>query len=162
MSAFSAIANVVKDVAPLLGTALGGPIGGIAASLVASAFGGSSSDLDGLLSKIQTDPDAQVKLRQIDAEIASINAQREQQQEVDTAGARTQYMEMTKILGHPQKMIAILSLIVTVGFFIDMGTILYLPMESSDIDMIKNMNGGLISILTSVFHFWFSSYHDKS
>lgn len=51
---------------PLLGTALGGPAGGAAGGLIASALGLASDQPEVLYSAIQQDPEAVVKLRQVE------------------------------------------------------------------------------------------------
>ena len=65
----SALINIVEKAAPLLAEALGGPIGGIAGmltSVIASAFGGKDTDIDDIVSKIQSDPNAAAKLKELE------------------------------------------------------------------------------------------------
>lgn len=58
------LVSLVSKEAPLLGSVLGGPFGGVAGSLIAEAFGqGSSVDI---LSKVSSDPDAAAKLKDIE------------------------------------------------------------------------------------------------
>lgn len=52
---------------PLLGALLGGPAGGAIGALVASAIGGNADDPEGLSQILATNPDALVKLRELEA-----------------------------------------------------------------------------------------------
>jgi hypothetical protein len=60
------IAATVGKAAPLLGTLLGGPAGGAVGALVASALG-TGADPDAVAKEIAANPDAAVKLREIEA-----------------------------------------------------------------------------------------------
>lgn len=51
--------------APLIGTVLGGPAGSAIGSIIAAEFGGNSNNLDDLVSKINSDPNAASKLAEI-------------------------------------------------------------------------------------------------
>ena len=63
------IAEVAKDVAPTLATAVGGPAAGGAAKLLTSFFGG-DDDPEKILQNMQADPEMTVKLKQIENEHA--------------------------------------------------------------------------------------------
>ncbi len=55
----------IKEFAPVIASAIGGPFGvaaGYVIPVLATAFGGSSKDVPGLVSKIMSDPDASTKL----------------------------------------------------------------------------------------------------
>ena len=85
---YAPLVNVVKKAAPLLGTALGGPVGGAVGAVsahllgaIASALGVDTTDPDELTSYIESNPDAVVKLRELEAntkvQLQQIIAQRE-------------------------------------------------------------------------------------
>ena len=64
------VGGYVKKGAPLLGTILGGPAGaaaGGAVSLICSALGIGDSTPESVMAQLQGDPDAMVKLRQIES-----------------------------------------------------------------------------------------------
>lgn len=61
------VARAVADHAPLLGSALLGPAGATAGSLIASVFG-TGNDPDQIAAAIAQDPQAGIKLRQIEAD----------------------------------------------------------------------------------------------
>lgn len=63
---FDQIANVIKSAAPAIATALGGPAAGGAVKLLTSAFGGSADDPADLLQRIQQDPEAMTRLKELE------------------------------------------------------------------------------------------------
>lgn len=63
---WSDLAGIVGKSAPILGTLLGGPAGGMVGGLIASALG-TAGDPDNVSAALLTNPDAAVKLRQIEA-----------------------------------------------------------------------------------------------
>jgi len=68
MKISSDLINLVKTASPLIASALGSPIAGIALSLVSSIFGLShdNDDQDEILSHMKNDPECQVKLRELE------------------------------------------------------------------------------------------------
>lgn len=66
MSFWKDLGKKVAGSAPLLGSALGGPAGGALGTLIAGAFGGDPDDPEQLLQKVSADPQAAVKLREIE------------------------------------------------------------------------------------------------
>jgi len=83
--------SVLATVAPLLGTALGGPFGGLAGSLLSKALG--TSDPKAMEAAItSTDPDILLKLKQADndfqAQMKTLEISEEKLSFEDTANAR--------------------------------------------------------------------------
>ena len=62
------LSHTVARFAPLLGGALSGPFGATVGSIIASVFGAESNKPDKLQNIIITDPNAAVKLKQIEAD----------------------------------------------------------------------------------------------
>lgn len=85
-------AQLAKQGLPLLGTLLGGPAGGAIGALVASAIGGDPADADGLAQIVATDPDALVRLRELE------NSKVLRLQELVTQQAVVDMQETTKQL----------------------------------------------------------------
>ena len=61
--------NIVKLGAPLLGTAIGGPAGGIVGGLIAQLFGADPTKPDDIMAKINSDPQAATKLQDLQQSI---------------------------------------------------------------------------------------------
>jgi len=68
MSVWDSIKDTVGSVAPMAGSLLGGPAGSAVGSMVASALGVSNTP-DAVANAIKTDPQAAIKIRQIEAQL---------------------------------------------------------------------------------------------
>jgi len=68
MSVWDSIKGTVGSVAPIAGSMLGGPAGGAVGSLIASALGVDDTP-DAVAAAIKADPDAAVKIRQVEAQL---------------------------------------------------------------------------------------------
>lgn len=107
--------SFVGKVAPLLGTALGSPIGGIALSLIANAFGVKNSDAGEILNALQSAPDAAMRLKQLEMDhqeaLLKISSQDFQTEVADKQDAR-KYAENYK------GFLMLMAIMVTSGFFL--------------------------------------------
>jgi len=68
MSVWDSIKDTVGSVAPMAGSLLGGPAGSAVGSMVASALGVSNTP-DAVAAAIKSDPQAAIKIRQIEAQL---------------------------------------------------------------------------------------------
>lgn len=153
------IAGVVGKAAPILGTLLGGPAGAAVGALVASALGTGGTP-DEVSQALTTNPEAAVKLRQIEAdrtvrlqELVTDQAKAEiQAATADRASARDREVK-TGDTFTPRA----LALLVTGGFF---GVLAYLlvagkPAEGGDALLI--MLGSLGAAWTAIVAYYFGS-----
>lgn len=60
-----ALGNLIAKSAPLLGGVLAGPAGAAIGSVIAAKFGGNMNDPNDLINRIEGDPDAKIKLLEI-------------------------------------------------------------------------------------------------
>jgi hypothetical protein len=90
--------SLVSKSAPSLGLALGGPMGGVVGGLIASAFGADQKDHQEIIQKINSDPEAALKLRSIEYQhqqtLAQINAQNYLTEVDDRKNARQRQIEL--------------------------------------------------------------------
>lgn len=68
------LGTAVADVAPALGTLLGGPLGGVAGSAIAAVFG-TEEDPGAVAEAIRHDPAAAVKLAEVEAQLEARKAE---------------------------------------------------------------------------------------
>ena len=68
MSAWESIKETVGSVAPIAGALLGGPAGGAVGAMIASALGVDKNP-DSVAKAIRSDPQAAIKLRQIESQL---------------------------------------------------------------------------------------------
>lgn len=145
--------SVLATVAPLLGTALGGPFGGLAGTLLAKALG--TNDPKALEAAItSTDPDILLKLKQADndfqVQLKTLEISEEKLSFDDTANARLRESSVRDSTPH------ILAYGITVGFF---GILAYLLWQGKPPggDVIMVMLGALGSAWVSVISYYFGS-----
>lgn len=66
----SILGDIVSKLSPVVGTALGGPMGGIIVTLLAKVFGVNNNDITNLAGVISADPEAQVKIKELEKQIS--------------------------------------------------------------------------------------------
>lgn len=154
MSFGSTAKSVLATVAPLLGTALGGPFGGLAGSMLAKALG--TSDPKAMEAAItSTDPDILLKLKQADTDfqerMKALDISEEKLSFDDTANARQREIAVK------DKTPEILAYLITVGFF---GILSYLLVEGKPAqggDVMLVLVGSLGTAWTGIVAYYFGS-----
>lgn len=145
--------SVLATVAPLLGTAIGGPFGGLAGTLLSKALG--TSDPKAMEAAItSTDPDILLKLKQADIEfqehLKQLNIDEEKLSFDDTANARGREIAVKDHTPH------ILAYGITVGFFGILGFLLWNGKPPGG-DVIMVMLGALGAAWTGIIQYYFGS-----
>jgi len=146
--------KLVSGVAPMLGTALGGPMGGIAAKAITGALLGednATDDLkvveqavknatpDQLLALKKADNDFDVQMKELDFKLEDVRLK-------DVQDAR----DMAKSNMWPQ---IILSIVMIVGYF----WIVYLEASDPALDIDDYLLGVLTGAIPMILQFWFGS-----
>ena len=148
--------DFLKNLVPMIGAALGGPLGGAAASFVAAKLGMNTSDVKAvsevlLGGKMTPDQIAQVKLAEIDfqkfletnkIDIAKLDA-------ANVADARAMQRETKSYFP------ATLSMIVMAGFFGILLSMMFARIDPSEPLLI--MLGALGAAFGAVVNFWLGS-----
>lgn len=145
--------QVLATVAPLLGTALGGPFGGLAGTLLAKALG--TTDPKAMDAAItSTDPDTLLKLKQADndfqAQMKALDISEEKLSFDDTASARTREEAVKDSTPH------ILAYGITVGFFGILSYLLWAGKPPGG-DVMLVMLGSLGTAWTGIVAYYFGS-----
>lgn len=146
--------TVLAAVAPILGTALGGPFGGLAGSLLSKALG--TSDPKAMEAAItSTDPDILLKIKQADldfqTQMKTLDISAEKLVYDDIANARAR--EMTVKDDTPK----ILAYLVTLGFFGVLGDLLYFGKPAVGGDVMLVLVGSLGTAWTGIIAYYFGS-----
>jgi len=165
--------TITKLGAPLLGTVLGGPAGGAIGSLIANQFGGSVDNQESIAAlalKITGDPNAQVKLAEIEAtnkvELQKLLIQSESnrmQNEIskisldntNTANARESNIKRETY--YPE----ILSSVITLGFIICIYWIIAFKQDEADHDVLYLLMGVIGTAFNQVVNYWLGSSSQK-
>jgi len=163
------VVDLVKTSAPILGTVIGGPAGGAigglasgAISLVASAFG--VEDVENpevIYNAIKADPDAIVKLKQIElenkVELAKLALQSNQSYILDTQNARGREVELTKATGKKEINLYVLAWLVVSGFFLLTTALVFITLPKDSSGVVFMLFGGLVAGFTQVMNYFFGT-----
>ena len=147
----------IKTLAPLLGNALGGPLGGAAATFIASKLGLEASTIEAVgevlnSGKLTPEQISSIKLAEIEFEkfLKDNDIKLESLVVQDRASAR----DMQKAT--QSKMPAVLTLLITMGFFGVLGWMLY---DAAVVDNppVMIMLGALGTAWTGCCSYWFGT-----
>ncbi len=157
MSDFSDKAKqIISAVAPLLGTAIGGPFGALAGTFIGKALGVDSGDTSAMESAVASgNPDVLVKLRQADnefkAHMADVGLSEDKLVFDDKANARAREMAIRDMTP------AVLAYGVTVGFFGTLAFLLIHGKPETGGDALLVMLGALGGAWASIVAYYFGS-----
>ena len=153
------IAQTVGKAAPLLGTLLGGPAGAAVGAIVASALG-TGNDPEAVSAELAKNPDALVKLREIEANKAvrlqEIVADQAKHDLATAAADRSSAREREVKTGDtltPRT----LAMLVTVGFFGVLAWLLAYGKPNTGGDALLVMLGALGGAWASIISYYFGS-----
>lgn len=149
----------IKTIAPLVGTALGGPLGGAAAAFIADKLGIQEKTVEAV-SKVLTDgkltPEQIVSVKQAEIEFQKFLESNKIKMEEISAADRSSARDMLKTTN--AKTPAILTYIITLGFFGVLGAMFYWP-EVKESAPLMIMLGSLGTAWTAACAFWFGTTH---
>jgi len=149
--------SILSVVAPNIGTALGGPIGGMAGRVVAKALLGkdeaSNEEISEAVEKAtpeqlvalkKADADFKVQMKQLDIDLAKISA-----------GDRDSARQRQIALGdHTPTVLAILTMLAFFGYI---GAVTFLPTPNADIGLLNVALGWLGGTASTVIAYYFGS-----
>lgn len=144
--------NLLKGVAPTLATAVAGPLGGAAVSALAAKFGVSGT-VEAVAEAIAGDPDAAVKLQELELEYAKIDA-------ADRDSARKAHLAIaTSPDAHwLEKLVVPILALGTVGLcFMLIGVLLFINIPDSQENIIIYALGFITSAAGQVLSYFFGS-----
>lgn len=159
------LTHTVAQAAPLLGRAFAGPGGAAVGSLIAAKFGGSPHEMDNLQTLIHADPEAAVKLKQIESEhevalqqLTLAAANQELQELVhDRASARERETAAANAAGR-DKTPAFLAYLLTLGVFAALLGLFCCTVPGSNQSLVL----AIVSSLTTVWISAMGYYHGSS
>lgn len=158
------IGSILKTVAPWIGTALGGPLGGMAVEAASNALGLSDKTADSIKQAIGgATPEQMLALKKADQDFQVLMQQMGFKQIVDleeiSASDRKDARDMQKTT---RSMVpAILSIAVTVGYFAILIGMMTGTLKVSDSQALLLMLGSLSTGWGVVMAFWFGTTHDS-
>lgn len=156
---------LVGTVAPWIGTALGGPLGGMAVEALGNALGISDKTTDSLKQALSgATPEQMLALKKADQEFSlqmqALGFKNIQDLEAIAAGDRkdARLMQVSK----PSVVPAVLSIGVTLGYFSILIGMMLGKLTVSDSQALLLMLGSLSTAWVTVMAFWFGTTRDSS
>lgn len=151
---------IIKTVAPWIGTALTGPLGGLAIEAAANALGVSDKTADAVRQAVQgVTPEQMLALKQADQQFAmqmqALGFKQVSDLEAIAAGDRKDARDLQRSTRSPVP--ALLSVLVTAGYF---GILIGMMMEElkvNDSQALLIMLGSLSTAWGMVMAFWFGT-----
>lgn len=151
--------SILKTVAPILGTAIGGPFGGMASKFLIDALGGDENTTEDQMQEMieKANPETLLKLKTIDADfklkMRELGIKEKDLDSKDRADARAMGIKTTLM---PQM---IISTIFVLAFAVILYTVFTESIEMTETQ--KTMTTYLLGILSAgmiqVMNFWFGS-----
>lgn len=163
---WSDIGKLVGSAAPIVGTALGGPVGAAVGSIVANLLGVEDNPTS-VANAIKADPTIAVKLRELDVEahrleleaadkarLAELEAVR--MQLADVMGARVRQVDHEKATGKSDVNLYVLAWVIIVGFFALIGMTMFIEIKDATGTVFMLM-GTLSAGFGAVIQYFFGS-----
>lgn len=148
----------LKQIAPLIGTALAGPLGGAAAAFLADKLGIEEKTVQAVttvLSESKLTPDQIAQVRIAEIEFQKFLKQNQIDLEAVHAADRKDARDMLKVTR--SRVPAVLSVFVTVGFFGILVGLMMGKLQVSDSQALLLLLGSLATAWGAVMNFWLGS-----
>ncbi len=148
------LSNLVRKSAPILGGLLVSPFGTIASSLVSGLFGAGHNDLEDLVNKIKNDPEASLKLKELELthekDLQALASQDYQTEVDDRKSARARQIAIHDYV----------PTILAIGFLINYAAIqFYCVMHQSSANDI--ISARFQDVLIMIVSYYFGSSHGR-
>ena len=160
---WGSIAGTVSKYAPMLGTLVGGPVGGAAGTaikLIANALGVEESP-EAVEMELRSNPDALLKLKKLEADhetdLRKLVIQEESIRLADVSDARSRQIEHEKATGKVDIFIYILAWLIVVGFFGLMGLLCFHALPEGSNEAVFLLFGALSAGFGQVLTFFYGS-----
>jgi hypothetical protein len=143
--------SLLKGAAPLLATAVAGPMGGAAITMLANKFGVEES-VQAVAQAITGDPQAAQKLADLELEFAKLDA-------ADRDSARTREVEVAKAGGSQlsQLVVPVLALGTVTSTFIFIASLLFLEIKTDQQQLVIFALGYATAAAQQVLSYYFGS-----
>lgn len=149
---WSDLGKSVAKVAPLLGTAIGGPLGGGVGAIIASVFG-AENDPTEIASAIKADPQAAIKLRKIELD----HSARLQELLLETTKSELADKQNARKENKHSKMPAILSVALNVFVAGIVYLLFYVAVPEGSRDVLFMLLGVVVKEWGGAMQYWFGT-----
>jgi hypothetical protein len=144
--------NILKSAAPMLATAVAGPLGGAAVGMIADKLGIDDKTVEGVTAALAANPANLEKLKEMELEFAKIDA-------ADRDSARKREVEMAKADVHfiTKNITSILAIGILTGSIVIAMLVFFVDFPDSQENILIFVLGSLFSIATQVVSYYFGS-----
>lgn len=160
------LTHTLAHAAPLLGSAFAGPGGAAVGSILAAKFGGDASEPETLHALIQADPDAHLKLKQIelDHEVALQRLTLQAASHAletgiqDRLSARQRELDISKLpKGERDHTPAVLAYLLTLGAFVALAALFHCNLPEKNQMMVLGIVSSLITLWVGAVGYYHGS-----
>lgn len=149
--------SIIKTVAPWIGTAIGGPLGGMAVEAAANALGVSDKSVEKIKQALAgMTPEEALALKKADQDFAvqmqALGFKQSADLEAIAAGDRKSAREMQ--MSNRSRMPAMLTCFVGLAFVGTLFVLFYVPIPADNRDIIVYMCGQLAAAFAACLAFW--------
>lgn len=142
----------VASAAPVLGAALGGPVGGAAGALIASVFGVENTP-DAVEKAIKADPESAIKLRELEQR----HIERLTELENDRFRIETADVQSARVAHNHHWAPSALTMLLLTMYGAAFGALLLWAIPDANKDMVNFMLGQLSGMLSGCVVYWVGS-----
>lgn len=149
--------SLLKTVAPWIGTAIGGPLGGMAVEAVGNALGLQDKTVETVKQALSgATPEQMLAVKKADQDFAvqmqALGYKQISDLEAIAAGDRKSARDMQ--MANKSRMPAVITIVVALAFFAVLGALFAVPIPSANRDMIIYMCGQLAMAFAACLAFW--------
>lgn len=149
MSLLSELVGIVSKFSPAVASTLGSPIGGLVLTVLGNIFKTDPSNLDELIKRLREDPEAEYKIKSLEAEIT------------DLQSARNREVSYTNATKQRDWMLPVLSIIVAIGFFMTLFFVVSKNMPAQDKYFMYGLIFGIGVQFAQVYNYYFGRYNSE-
>jgi hypothetical protein len=144
--------SILKSAAPMLATAVAGPLGGAAVSMIADKLGLDDKTVEGVTAALVGNPANLEKLKEMELEFAKLDA-------ADRDSARNREIEIAKSDVHfiTKNITSILAIAILTGALIIPMLVFFVDFPDSQENILIFVLGSLFGIATQVVSYYFGS-----
>lgn len=149
--------SLLKTIAPWIGTAIGGPLGGMAVEAVGNALGLQDKTVETVKQALSgATPEQMLAVKKADQDFAvqmqSLGYKQIADLEAIAAGDRKSARDMQ--MANKSRMPAVITIVVALAFFAVLGALFAVPIPAANRDMIIYMCGQLAMAFAACLAFW--------
>ena len=141
--------SLVGKFSPVIGSALGSPVAGAVMTVLAHAVSANPTDIKDIITKLKADPDAEVKIKSMEAMVN------------DLQSARNREVAYTDATKKRDWMLPLLSIIVALGFFGTVWLIILMDVQDSDKYIMYALILAIGVQFAQVYNYYFGRFNDE-